>query len=143
MMKSVQSVALFLMMMIMMVVVVSVSAAPLLSLLNISRRDDLNIARFHLLSNKDENSTRFESHESVNNSLDDFRRISPNTTTNETSFSPFMFVLPLGKVEPSEDTGARSCVLSTCLTANLGSALQGGDEKAGGATTDPFGIGKK
>nr|XP_046235397.1 uncharacterized protein zgc:193726 isoform X4 [Scatophagus argus] len=138
MMKSVQSVALFLMMMIMMVVVVSVSAAPLLSLLNISRRDDLNIARFHLLSNKDENSTRFESHESVNNSLDDFRRISPNTTTNETSFSPFMFVLPLGKV-----TGARSCVLSTCLTANLGSALQGGDEKAGGATTDPFGIGKK
>nr|XP_046235399.1 uncharacterized protein zgc:193726 isoform X6 [Scatophagus argus] len=130
MMKSVQSVALFLMMMIMMVVVVSVSAAPLLSLLNISRRDDLNIARFHLLSNKDENSTRFESHESVNNSLDDFRRISPNTTTNETSFSPFI-------------TGARSCVLSTCLTANLGSALQGGDEKAGGATTDPFGIGKK
>lgn len=37
----------------------------------------------------------------------------------------------------------RYCVLATCLTANLGSSLQGGDEKAGGDTTDPFGIGKK
>uniref|UniRef100_A0A4W6DFT1 Uncharacterized protein n=1 Tax=Lates calcarifer TaxID=8187 RepID=A0A4W6DFT1_LATCA len=35
------------------------------------------------------------------------------------------------------------CVLPTCLTVNLGSSLQGGDEKAGGATSDPFGIGKK
>ncbi len=40
-------------------------------------------------------------------------------------------------------TNERSCVLSTCLTANLGSALQGGDETAGGSTKDPFGIGKK
>ncbi|KAM7367465.1 hypothetical protein PAMP_015365 [Pampus punctatissimus] len=35
------------------------------------------------------------------------------------------------------------CFLSTCLTANLGSTLQTGDERAGSATTDPFGIGKK
>uniref|UniRef100_A0A1A8BX94 Hypothetical LOC561161 n=1 Tax=Nothobranchius kadleci TaxID=1051664 RepID=A0A1A8BX94_NOTKA len=35
------------------------------------------------------------------------------------------------------------CFLSTCLTANLGSDLQRGDEKAGSLTTDPFGNGRK
>uniref|UniRef100_A0A8D0AW18 Uncharacterized protein n=1 Tax=Sander lucioperca TaxID=283035 RepID=A0A8D0AW18_SANLU len=39
--------------------------------------------------------------------------------------------------------GKGRCALSTCLTANLGASLQGGDETAGHATTDPFGIGKK
>uniref|UniRef100_A0A3B4A5P1 Uncharacterized protein n=1 Tax=Periophthalmus magnuspinnatus TaxID=409849 RepID=A0A3B4A5P1_9GOBI len=44
------------------------------------------------------------------------------------SFSPFLL------------TG---CPLPTCLTVNLVSSLQTGDEKAGKSTTDPLGIGKK
>ncbi|XP_062239021.1 uncharacterized protein zgc:193726 [Platichthys flesus] len=35
------------------------------------------------------------------------------------------------------------CSLSTCHTANLMSSLQTGDETAGGAASDPYGIGKK
>nr|XP_033958489.1 uncharacterized protein zgc:193726 isoform X2 [Pseudochaenichthys georgianus] len=35
------------------------------------------------------------------------------------------------------------CVLSTCLTANLGSSLQRGDEMAGREASDPFGPGRK
>uniref|UniRef100_A0A8C6S7T2 Uncharacterized protein n=1 Tax=Neogobius melanostomus TaxID=47308 RepID=A0A8C6S7T2_9GOBI len=35
------------------------------------------------------------------------------------------------------------CLLPTCLTANLGSNLQTGDETAGKSTSDPFGNGKK
>ncbi|KAK2859275.1 hypothetical protein Q5P01_003895 [Channa striata] len=37
----------------------------------------------------------------------------------------------------------KRCFLPTCGTANLGSALQVGDEKAGSATNDPYGNGKK
>uniref|UniRef100_A0A8D3AQT3 Uncharacterized protein n=1 Tax=Scophthalmus maximus TaxID=52904 RepID=A0A8D3AQT3_SCOMX len=37
----------------------------------------------------------------------------------------------------------RHCLLPTCLTANLGSSLQFGDETAGVSTRDPEGIGKK
>ncbi|XP_069375960.1 uncharacterized protein [Paralichthys olivaceus] len=35
------------------------------------------------------------------------------------------------------------CALSTCLTTNLVSSMQSGDETAGSATSDPYGIGKK
>ncbi|XP_067347188.1 uncharacterized protein zgc:193726 isoform X2 [Channa argus] len=35
------------------------------------------------------------------------------------------------------------CFLPTCGTVNIGSALQVGDEKAGSATNDPYGNGKK
>ncbi|XP_040928123.1 uncharacterized protein zgc:193726 [Betta splendens] len=35
------------------------------------------------------------------------------------------------------------CMLPTCAAANLISSMQGGDEKAGSAATDPFGNGKK
>ncbi|KAK5921556.1 hypothetical protein CgunFtcFv8_018913 [Champsocephalus gunnari] len=35
------------------------------------------------------------------------------------------------------------CVLSTCLTANLGSSLQRGDEMAGSEASDAFGPGRK
>ncbi|KAK7896715.1 hypothetical protein WMY93_022040 [Mugilogobius chulae] len=35
------------------------------------------------------------------------------------------------------------CFLPTCLTVNLGSSLQTGDEKAGKSTSDPLGNGKK
>ncbi|XP_068590129.1 uncharacterized protein zgc:193726 isoform X3 [Cebidichthys violaceus] len=60
------------------------------------------------------NSTRVEFHQHVNNTEDDITR--------------------------SNDA---RCFLATCLTANLGSSLQHGDETAGGLTTDPFGNGKK
>ncbi|XP_035003515.1 uncharacterized protein zgc:193726 isoform X7 [Hippoglossus stenolepis] len=35
------------------------------------------------------------------------------------------------------------CLLPTCLTTNLVSGLQFGDETAGRATSDPYGNGKK
>ncbi|XP_069048669.1 uncharacterized protein [Lepisosteus oculatus] len=35
------------------------------------------------------------------------------------------------------------CILSTCVTHNLGDALQTGDETAGSLVHDPFGIGKR
>ncbi|XP_055761626.1 uncharacterized protein zgc:193726 isoform X9 [Salvelinus fontinalis] len=35
------------------------------------------------------------------------------------------------------------CYLPTCMNANLGSALQKGDEIAGASTNDPHGIGRK
>uniref|UniRef100_A0AAQ5Z0Q7 Secreted protein n=1 Tax=Amphiprion ocellaris TaxID=80972 RepID=A0AAQ5Z0Q7_AMPOC len=35
------------------------------------------------------------------------------------------------------------CPLSTCLTQNLGSSLQRGDETAGRDASDPLGFGKK
>ncbi|XP_033181744.1 uncharacterized protein zgc:193726 [Anabas testudineus] len=71
----------------------------------------------HLL-NEEGNSTR------INNDSLDLR----NGTTNGTVyFSPAL----------------RRCFLPTCGIVNLGSSLQRGDEKAGGATTDPFGNGKK
>ncbi|XP_051248078.1 uncharacterized protein zgc:193726 isoform X10 [Dicentrarchus labrax] len=135
-------VALFLMM-TMRMMMVSVSAGPLPPSLNDSRRDDQITVSPQLLVNKEENSTRFrfESRQSVNNSLEDFSRDS-NRTTNETS--PFIFILPLEKLETSEDVSPNvRCFLPTCGTASLASSLQKGDEKAGGATTDPFGIGKK
>ncbi|XP_035280267.1 uncharacterized protein zgc:193726 isoform X3 [Anguilla anguilla] len=37
----------------------------------------------------------------------------------------------------------RSCILPTCALTNLESSLQYGDEKAGGLTRNPYGIGKK
>nr|XP_040030102.1 uncharacterized protein zgc:193726 [Gasterosteus aculeatus aculeatus] len=46
-------------------------------------------------------------------------------------------------VSPVAPPIARRCVFSTCLTANLGSSLQVGDEEAGAAASDPFGNGKK
>ncbi|KAJ8006476.1 hypothetical protein DPEC_G00107650 [Dallia pectoralis] len=35
------------------------------------------------------------------------------------------------------------CPLSVCALNNLGHSMQSGDEKAGKATTDPHGIGKR
>ncbi|XP_051248069.1 uncharacterized protein zgc:193726 isoform X2 [Dicentrarchus labrax] len=93
-------VALFLMM-TMRMMMVSVSAGPLPPSLNDSRRDDQITVSPQLLVNKEENSTRFESRQSVNNSLEDFSRDS-NRTTNETS--PFIFILPLEKLETSEES---------------------------------------
>lgn len=56
-----------------------------------------------------------------------------------------MMVLP--EIEPEKRSPkARlgvGCPLPTCLTANLGSFLQTGDEIAGQSTSDPFGNGKK
>ncbi|XP_051248074.1 uncharacterized protein zgc:193726 isoform X7 [Dicentrarchus labrax] len=77
-------VALFLMM-TMRMMMVSVSAGPLPPSLNDSRRDDQITVSPQLLVNKEENSTR-----------------DSNRTTNETS--PFIFILPLEKLETSEES---------------------------------------
>ncbi|TDH09239.1 hypothetical protein EPR50_G00084680 [Perca flavescens] len=128
MMKAVQSAALSLMMMVMMMMMMMmmmrVSAGPLPA--SFDRHDDLN-ADTHLLKIREENSTsRFESRQHVNNTRD----MSSNNTADNMAASTFIMI-------------KGRCALSTCLTANLGASLQGGDETAGGATTDPFGIGKK
>ncbi|XP_044041181.1 uncharacterized protein zgc:193726 isoform X3 [Siniperca chuatsi] len=124
MMKAVQAAALFLMMMMMMMS--SVSAFLLPPSINDSTHADQ--VSPHLLNNSD--STRFESRQNVNNSLGDIPgRGASNTMNGSRSSAPSLPV--------------KRCILPTCLTANLGSSLQGGDQKAGGATTDPLGIGKK
>ncbi|XP_035859662.1 uncharacterized protein zgc:193726 isoform X2 [Sander lucioperca] len=136
MMKAVQSTALSLMTMVMMMVMMMmmrVSAGPLPA--SFDRRDDLNADTSHLLKIREENSTRFESRQHVNNTKDDTRDVSSNNTPDNMTISTFM--------ESSPGLGKGRCALSTCLTANLGASLQGGDETAGHATTDPFGIGKK
>ncbi|XP_039663576.1 uncharacterized protein zgc:193726 isoform X4 [Perca fluviatilis] len=145
MMKAVQSAALSLMMMMMMMV----SAGPLPA--SFDRHDDLNADTSHLLKIREENSTsrfesrqhvnnteddaRFESRQHVNNTEDDTRDVSSNNTVDNMAASTFQD-LSLGVIKIR-------CALSTCLTANLAASLQGGEETAGGATTDPFGIGKK
>ncbi|XP_054623477.1 high mobility group protein 20A isoform X3 [Dunckerocampus dactyliophorus] len=66
---------------------------------------------------------------------------------NETTASAFVMVLPMAQSSlPARGVSVSStneCPLSTCVTSNLGSALQGGDEKAGQSTVDPDGFGKK
>ncbi|XP_040005187.1 uncharacterized protein zgc:193726 isoform X3 [Xiphias gladius] len=131
MMKSVQPVALLLMIMMMMMMIGSVSAGPLPPSPNHSRDDDQDAGSLHLLEDGKENSTRFESRQNVNNTLGNFTgSVTLNSGMNETGLCPFVM-------------SPQRCILPTCLTANLGSSLQVGDEKAGGATTDPFGVGKK
>ncbi|XP_068590128.1 uncharacterized protein zgc:193726 isoform X2 [Cebidichthys violaceus] len=102
--------------MMVMMMVVSVSAGPLPPSVNSTVTEG--------------NSTRVEFHQHVNNTEDDITRFPPNITMTQLSVSTFM----------SNDA---RCFLATCLTANLGSSLQHGDETAGGLTTDPFGNGKK
>ncbi|XP_051248070.1 uncharacterized protein zgc:193726 isoform X3 [Dicentrarchus labrax] len=160
-------VALFLMM-TMRMMMVSVSAGPLPPSLNDSRRDDQITVSPQLLVNKEENSTRFrfESRQSVNNSLEDFSRDS-NRTTNETS--PFMETSEeseenlqqlnatdsdatqrIDDLFPLVGSAGRlglaappACQLSICALMNLGHELQsGGDERAGRSSSDPFGHGK-
>ncbi|XP_056223803.1 uncharacterized protein zgc:193726 isoform X2 [Seriola aureovittata] len=127
-MKSLLSVALFLMIMMMMLMA-SVSAGPLPPSLNQTRHDDQDTESFHLLQNKEENSTRFESRQNINVSLD---------VTSNGSWSNARPVPPV-----VIRNALHGCFLPTCLTVNLGSSLQVGDETAGGATSDAFGIGKK
>ncbi|XP_051248073.1 uncharacterized protein zgc:193726 isoform X6 [Dicentrarchus labrax] len=153
-------VALFLMM-TMRMMMVSVSAGPLPPSLNDSRRDDQITVSPQLLVNKEENSTRFESRQSVNNSLEDFSRDS-NRTTNETS--PFMSEENLQQLNATDSDATQriddlfplvgsagrlglaappACQLSICALMNLGHELQsGGDERAGRSSSDPFGHGK-
>ncbi|XP_050933687.1 uncharacterized protein zgc:193726 isoform X2 [Lates calcarifer] len=124
-------------MMMMVMLLVAASAAPLPPLpSNHSSHDDQDSGRLHLSDDRERNSTRFESLHDVNTTNDD---VSGSSDMSSNFPSVFSF---------SPDTSISSfvqprCVLPTCLTVNLGSSLQGGDEKAGGATSDPFGIGKK
>ncbi|XP_036800371.1 uncharacterized protein zgc:193726 isoform X3 [Oncorhynchus mykiss] len=63
--------------------------------------------------------------------------------SNETEIPfPFQIILPMENMSPL--LGSVSlCYLPTCMNANLGSALQKGDEIAGASTNDPHGIGRK
>ncbi|XP_050933688.1 uncharacterized protein zgc:193726 isoform X3 [Lates calcarifer] len=116
-------------MMMMVMLLVAASAAPLPPLpSNHSSHDDQDSGRLHLSDDRERNSTRFESLHDVNTTNDDVSGSSDMSSNFPSVISSF--------VQPR-------CVLPTCLTVNLGSSLQGGDEKAGGATSDPFGIGKK
>ncbi|KAL7371232.1 hypothetical protein ABVT39_022354 [Epinephelus coioides] len=179
MMKSVQSAALSLTMMtmmttMMMMMMISVSAGPLPPSLN---SDDM-------ISDRETNSSRFESRHHGNNTESNFTRdINTNITTNNdmmnstlkntinvsannamnnlmnnttniTTNDTMNDMMNNTMEDRTNITGVSTfvvspvmyspqCVLPTCLTANLGSSLQSGDETAGGATTDPFGVGKK
>ncbi|XP_059182001.1 uncharacterized protein zgc:193726 [Centropristis striata] len=75
-----------------------------------------------------QNSSRFDTHHHDNVTEDNL----PRLLNISMDFS-------MSRIVYSED-----CVLATCLTANLGSSLQrGGDQTAGGATSDPLGFGRK
>ncbi|XP_049422548.1 5'-AMP-activated serine/threonine-protein kinase catalytic subunit alpha isoform X6 [Epinephelus fuscoguttatus] len=172
MMKSVQSAALSLtmmtMMMMMMMMMISVSAGPLPPSLNrfeshhhgnntesnFTRDINTNITTNNDMMNSTLKNTINVSANNVMSNVMNTMNITTNDTmndmmnntmedrTNITGVSTFVFVLPMEKVV-SPVMYSPQCVLPTCLTANLGSSLQSGDETAGGATTDPFGVGKK
>ncbi|XP_035805659.1 uncharacterized protein zgc:193726 isoform X3 [Amphiprion ocellaris] len=91
-----------------------------------------------------DNSTRITINQDVNRTVDDSTRYAmSNLPINETSITPLMFVFPLDDLKPSQDSVFGDCPLSTCLTQNLGSSLQRGDETAGRDASDPLGFGKK
>ncbi|XP_008292402.1 uncharacterized protein LOC103366447 isoform X2 [Stegastes partitus] len=115
--------------------------------------------------------TRIKSHQDVNETLvDPTRDSASNSSRNETSFTPLMFVFPLdglseqqqlNRTENKESDNRKEvllaagpsirrigspppvCQLSICAVINLGHELQsGGDEVAGQSSSDPFGHGK-
>ncbi|XP_049892537.1 probable serine/threonine-protein kinase iksA isoform X4 [Epinephelus moara] len=157
------------MMMMMMMMMISVSAGPLPPSLNrFESRHHGNNTESHftrdintnIITNNDmmnstlKNTINVSANNAMNNLMNNTTNITTNDTmndmmnntmedrTNITGVSTFVFVLPMEKVV-SPVMYSPQCVLPTCLTANLGSSLQSGDETAGGATTDPFGVGKK
>ncbi|KAM9402830.1 uncharacterized protein ACWYII_029749 isoform 9-T9 [Salvelinus alpinus] len=64
--------------------------------------------------------------------------MSNDTESNETEI-PF----PFQDYDHAIPGSVSLCYLPTCMNANLGSALQKGDEIAGASTNDPHGIGRK
>ncbi|MEQ2235390.1 hypothetical protein ILYODFUR_001922 [Ilyodon furcidens] len=89
-------------------------------------KDNTNSTKnYHLFQNDETNFTRTDAHQYVNETQD----ARNNMTTNRTTF--IRFSLHLG------------CRISLCTLAHLSDSLQsGGDEQAGGASSDPFGPGK-
>ncbi|KAK2882769.1 uncharacterized protein zgc:193726 isoform X1 [Channa argus] len=98
-----------------MMMMVMVSAAPSHPTDVLSSHGD----QVTLVLNEEENSTRKDT---INITISDF----PNCLISIFRISVF-----------------QRCFLPTCGTVNIGSALQVGDEKAGSATNDPYGNGKK
>ncbi|XP_051814290.1 uncharacterized protein zgc:193726 isoform X5 [Acanthochromis polyacanthus] len=140
------------MMVMVMTMVVCVSAASLGG----CRRDDVKVEGSHpenvstsLKSHQDANetldvSTRITINQDVNRTMGDSKQdVTLNLPINETSITPLIFVFPLDDLKPSQDILVRDCPLPTCLTHNLGSSLQHGDETAGRDASDPLGFGKK
>ncbi|XP_051814299.1 uncharacterized protein zgc:193726 isoform X6 [Acanthochromis polyacanthus] len=127
------------MMVMVMTMVVCVSAASLGG----CRRDDVKVEGSHpenvstsLKSHQDANetldvSTRITINQDVNRTMGDSKQdVTLNLPINETSITPLIILV-------------RDCPLPTCLTHNLGSSLQHGDETAGRDASDPLGFGKK
>ncbi|XP_051814284.1 uncharacterized protein zgc:193726 isoform X4 [Acanthochromis polyacanthus] len=143
------------MMVMVMTMVVCVSAASLGG----CRRDDVKVEGSHpenvstsLKSHQDANetldvSTRVDSHLNVNKTLEDSARITINQDVNRTmgdSKQDVTLNLPINETSITPlIILVRDCPLPTCLTHNLGSSLQHGDETAGRDASDPLGFGKK
>ncbi|XP_035805664.1 uncharacterized protein zgc:193726 isoform X5 [Amphiprion ocellaris] len=144
--------------MMMMMMVVCVSAASLGG----SRRDDMKVEGSHLenpenvstslKSHQDVNetldvSTRLNSHQDINETLDNSTRITINQDVNRTVDDSTRYAMSNLPINETSITPLISvfgdCPLSTCLTQNLGSSLQRGDETAGRDASDPLGFGKK
>ncbi|XP_049892538.1 probable serine/threonine-protein kinase iksA isoform X5 [Epinephelus moara] len=107
-------------------------------MMNSTLKNTINVSANNAMNNLMNNTTNI----TTNDTMNDMMNNTMEDRTNITGVSTFVFVLPMEKVV-SPVMYSPQCVLPTCLTANLGSSLQSGDETAGGATTDPFGVGKK
>ncbi|KAL3064866.1 hypothetical protein OYC64_000984 [Pagothenia borchgrevinki] len=105
MMKKITMMMMMMMMMMMVMMVMMVSAAPLPpSLLRCDGNSTETLCLQNITEGKNSTLSRIM-----------------NSTVMVTAFTPFM-----------RRINTQGCVLSTCLTANLGSSLQRGDEMAGG-----------
>lgn len=118
------------MMIVMTVAMVPVNGHPLHLLLLNSSLSEGNISVTSDKVGYLPNSTGLESEIKGNLTATSSWDVNSNNTRNTSKDSPFLFRMP-------------GCSLPTCQTANLGDSLQTGDEKAGKATIDPYGNGKK
>ncbi|CAI5636736.1 unnamed protein product [Oreochromis niloticus] len=119
-------------MIIMMVVFVLVT--PLPSPRARLRRENVNMSNPHLVANHNNTSSAEGFTEFAVNNMGTHMGNSTEHATGNRTHIMLMF-------HPGA-TGAR-CFLPTCGTVNLANKMQGGEEKAGGATGDPYGPGKK
>ncbi|XP_039456697.1 uncharacterized protein zgc:193726 isoform X1 [Oreochromis aureus] len=121
-------------MVMIMMMVVFVLVTPLPSPRARLRRENVNMSNPHLVANHNNTSSAEGFTEfAVNNMGTHMGNSTEHATGNRTRIT-LMF-------HPGA-TGAR-CFLPTCGTVNLVNKMQGGEEKAGGATGDPYGPGKK
>ncbi|XP_039904282.1 uncharacterized protein zgc:193726 isoform X1 [Simochromis diagramma] len=124
------------MMVMIMMMVVFVLVTPLPSPCGRLRRENVNMSNPHLADHNNTSSAEgFTEIAAWNNTVKNMGTHMGNSTEHAMGNSTPMLLI-------HGATGAR-CFLATCGTANLVDRLQGGEEKAGDATADPFGPGKK